>query len=324
MLICPGGGYGFVSDREAEVMALQFTAMGCHAAVLTYSTYPFKYPVQILEAAQAWKLIRDNAERWNVLSDKIIILGCSAGGHLAASYSLFCGEDFVTESVGMTADELRPAGMILCYPVITSGEFAHRDSFATLLGDDYNNLLGTELLEKVSLEKQVTEKTPPAFIWHTYTDNVVPVENSLLFASALRKHNVNCELHIFPDGGHGLGQDGGQSGTLDSHVKTKDQDGVQNDVAHRADDHGHHGEKGEALGGNEVIETDGEKHGYGLCLSHRHIGTVAPRIFKGIECGDRVGDNLGMVWVNLILVELEILQQIEIVVIEVSKTSVKF
>lgn len=205
VLICPGGGYGFVSDREAEVMALQFTAMGCHAAVLTYSTYPFKYPVQILEAAQAWKLIRDNAERWNVLSDKIIILGCSAGGHLAASYSLFCGEDFVTESVGMTADELRPAGMILCYPVITSGEFAHRDSFATLLGDDYNNLLGTELLEKVSLEKQVTEKTPPAFIWHTYTDNVVPVENSLLFASALRKHNVNCELHIFPDGGHGLG-----------------------------------------------------------------------------------------------------------------------
>ncbi len=205
VLICPGGGYGFVSDREAEVMALQFTAMGCHAAVLTYSTYPFRYPVQILEAAQAWKLIRNNAERWNVLSDKIIILGCSAGGHLAASYSLFCGEDFVTKSVGMTADELRPAGMILCYPVITSGEFAHRDSFATLLGDDYNNLLGTELLEKVSLEKQVTEKTPPAFIWHTYTDNVVPVENSLLFASALRKHNVNCELHIFPDGGHGLG-----------------------------------------------------------------------------------------------------------------------
>lgn len=205
VLICPGGGYGFVSDREAEVMALQFTAMGYHAAVLTYSTYPVRYPAQILEVAQAWRLIRENAEAWNVLSDKIVILGCSAGGHLAASYSLFCGEDFVTKSVGMTADKLRPAGMILCYPVITSGEFSHRDSFATLLGSDYDSLVGTELLEKVSLEKQVTEKTPPAFIWHTYTDNVVPVENSLLFASALRKHNVNCELHIFPDGGHGLG-----------------------------------------------------------------------------------------------------------------------
>lgn len=205
VLICPGGGYGFVSDREAEVMALQFTAMGYHAAVLTYSTYPVRYPTQILETAQAWKLIRDNSERWNVLPDKTVILGCSAGGHLAASYSLFCGEDFVTQSVGMTSDELRPAGMILCYPVITSGEFSHRDSFATLLGADYNNLLGTEILEKVSLEKQVTENAPPAIIWHTYTDNVVPVENSLLFASALRKHNVNCEMHIFPDGGHGLG-----------------------------------------------------------------------------------------------------------------------
>ncbi len=205
VLICPGGGYGFVSDREAEVMALQFTAMGYHAAVLTYSTYPVRYPAQILEVAQVWKLIRENAEEWNVLSDKTVILGCSAGGHLAASYSLFCGEDFVTKSVGLVADELRPAGMILCYPVITSGEFSHRDSFATLLGGDYESLVGTELLEKVSLEKQVTEKAPPAFIWHTYTDNVVPVENSLLLASALRKHNVNCELHIFPDGGHGLG-----------------------------------------------------------------------------------------------------------------------
>lgn len=204
VLICPGGGYGFVSDREAEVMALQFTAMGYHASVLSYSTCPVGYPVQILEVARAWKLIRENAERWNVLPDKIVILGCSAGGHLAASYSLFCGEDFVTRSVGLSADELRPAGMILCYPVITSGEFSHRDSFAALLGDDYDNLVGTELLKKVSLEKQVTEKAPPAFIWHTYTDNVVPVENSLLFASALRKHNVNCELHIFPDGGHGL------------------------------------------------------------------------------------------------------------------------
>lgn len=204
VLVCPGGGYGFVSDREAEVMALQFTAMGYHAAVLTYSTYPVRYPTQILETAQAWKILRENAEKWNVQPDKIVILGCSAGGHLAASYSLFCGEDFVTRSVGLSADELRPAGMILCYPVITSGEFAHRDSIATLLGDDYDKLAGTELFEKMSLENQVTEKAPPAFIWHTYTDNLVPVENSLLFAMALKKHNVNCELHIFPDGGHGL------------------------------------------------------------------------------------------------------------------------
>lgn len=205
ILICPGGGYEFVSDREAEVMALQFTAMGYHAAVLTYSVKPAVFPTQILETAQAWKIIRDNGEKWNVLSDKIIILGCSAGGHLAASYSLFCEEDFVVSSVGISADKLRPAGMILCYPVITSGKFAHQGSFAALLGSDYDKLTESEFMDKVSLEKQVTDNTPPAFIWHTYTDNVVPVENSLMFAAALREKNVNCELHIFPEGGHGLG-----------------------------------------------------------------------------------------------------------------------
>lgn len=205
ILICPGGGYEFVSDREAEVMALQFTAMGYHAAVLTYSVKPAVFPTQILETAQAWKIIRDNGEKWNVLSDKIIILGCSAGGHLAASYSLFCEEDFVVNSVGVSADKLRPAGMILCYPVITSGKFAHQGSFAALLGNDYDKLTESEFMDKVSLEKQVTDNAPPAFIWHTYTDNVVPVENSLMFAAALREKNVNCELHIFPEGGHGLG-----------------------------------------------------------------------------------------------------------------------
>lgn len=205
ILICPGGGYEFVSDRESEVMALQFTAMGYHAAVLTYSVKPAVFPTQILETAQAWKIIRYNAQKWNILPDKIVILGCSAGGHLAASYSLFCEEDPVVNSVGLSADELRPAGMVLCYPVITSGKFAHQGSFAVLLGNDYSKLAGTELMDKVSLEKQVTLETPPAFIWHTYADNVVPVENSLMFAAALREKNINCELHIFPEGGHGLG-----------------------------------------------------------------------------------------------------------------------
>jgi len=205
IFICPGGGYEFVSDREAEVMALQFTAMGYHAAVLTYSVKPAVFPTQILETAQAWQIIHRNSKKWNVLSDRMIILGCSAGGHLAASYSLFCEEDIVVSSVGISADELRPAGMILCYPVITSGKFAHQGSFEALLGNSYSKLTGSELMYKVSLEKQVTDKTPPAFIWHTYTDDIVPVENSLMFAAALREKNVNCELHIFPEGGHGLG-----------------------------------------------------------------------------------------------------------------------
>ena len=92
--------------------------------------------------------------------------------------------------------------MILCYPVISSGVYAHRGSFEALLGVPYGE--NREMLEKMSLEKQVTENTPPAFIWHTFTDNVVPSENSMLFAMALKEKGVNCELHIFPDGGHGL------------------------------------------------------------------------------------------------------------------------
>lgn len=205
VLICPGGGYRFVSAREAEVFALQFTAMGYHAAVLTYSVSPAVYPTQLLEMGAAWKLLRKYAGEWNILTNKIVVLGCSAGGHLAASYSVFHGEDFLTRATGLTEEELRPAGMILCYPVITSGEHAHRDSFAALLGCTDETLQASPLLEKVSLEKQVNAQTPPAFLWHTFTDDLVPVENSLLFATALRAENINTELHIFPEGGHGLG-----------------------------------------------------------------------------------------------------------------------
>lgn len=204
VLICPGGGYEFVSQKEGEPFAMRFAAMGYHTAVLTYSVRPSVYPAQILETAQAVKIIRENAECWNVQPDRLIIVGCSAGGHLAASYSLFCGENFVTESTGLTYQQLRPAGMILCYPVISSGQFAHRGSFEALLGKSYGELSGDPLLEKMSLENHVTESTPPAFIWHTFTDNLVPVENSLLFAKAMAEKKVPCELHIFPDGGHGL------------------------------------------------------------------------------------------------------------------------
>lgn len=204
ILICPGGGYRFVSDREGEVLALQFSAMGYHTGVLTYSVAPAVYPVQLKETALAFSIIQKNAQSWNVLGDRIVIAGCSAGGHLAASYSLFYQEELVCGETGLAPEKLRPAGMILSYPVISSGEFAHQDSFAALLGDSYEHLKSNSLFGKLSLETQVTSDTPPAFLWHTFTDNLVPVENSLLFAMALRRVDVPTELHIFPAGGHGL------------------------------------------------------------------------------------------------------------------------
>lgn len=204
VLVCPGGAYAYTSPREAEVFAMQFLSMGCHAAVLKYSCAPAVYPTALTELATAVKLVRENAESWNV--DNIIVLGCSAGGHLAASMGVFWQEDFLAEAVGLKQEQkelLRPDGLILCYPVITSGEFAHRGSMENLLGPDRCNDAGW--LEKMSLEKHVTGNVPKTFIWHTYTDGSVPVENSLMFVSALRKARVNAEFHMYPVGGHGLG-----------------------------------------------------------------------------------------------------------------------
>lgn len=210
VLICPGGGYSRTSDREAESIALQFLAMGYHAAVLRYSCAPAKFPTALLELASALVLVRGNAEEWHVDADKIIVQGCSAGGHLAASLGMLWDEDFLADGIGLEGPDrelLRPNGMILCYPVITSGEFAHKDSFENLLGYavERSELARKEILmEKLSLENQVSEKTPTTFIWHTFEDQTVPVENSLLLVSALRKHGIPTEFHMYSKGEHGL------------------------------------------------------------------------------------------------------------------------
>lgn len=216
ILMCPGGGYELTSDREAEPMAVRFLAMGYHVAVLRYSCVPAVYPAALLELAMAMKIVHEYSREWNVDEDKIFVEGCSAGGHLAASLGMFWHEKWLADKTGVTNEILKPAGMILCYPVITSGEFAHRRSFENLLHGQYTE----EMLERVSLEKQVTEHTPQAFIWHTYTDNAVPVENSLLLIQAMRKCNISVEFHMYPIGSHGLA-------TCDRQSMTPEGDGVQ-------------------------------------------------------------------------------------------------
>ena len=203
VLICPGGGYGMVSDRENEPIALAFLAMGYNAFVLRYSTADLndeKYPTQLLESSAALAYIRRNCEKYHVKSDCISVCGFSAGGHMAAMLGTLWNEDVVTERLGIEFGENRPDGMILSYPVITGGEFAHRGSFEKLLGENSEK----DLLFKCSLENSVGDHTPPAFIWHTLTDGSVPVENSFIFAGALKKANIPFELHIYPDGPHGL------------------------------------------------------------------------------------------------------------------------
>ena len=203
VLICPGGGYGMVSDRENEPIALAFLSLGYNAFVLRYSTADMneeKYPTQLLESSAALAYIRRNCEKYHVKSDSIAVCGFSAGGHMAAMLGTLWNEDVVIERLGIEFGENRPDGMILAYPVITSGEFAHRGSFNNLIGDPQSE----KLLYKLSLENSVGEHTPPAFIWHTLTDQSVPVENSLIFATAMKNANIPFELHIYPDGPHGL------------------------------------------------------------------------------------------------------------------------
>ncbi|WP_197276412.1 alpha/beta hydrolase [Bacillus sp. JCM 19034] len=130
---------------------------------------------------------------------KIIVVGFSAGGHLAASLGVFWAKPFLAEQVGLPSEQLQPNGLLLSYPVITSGNYAHKGSFKALLGDKHK-----ELLEQVSLEKHVSEQTPATFLWHTYTDEAVPVQNSFMFAQALLENRIPLEMHIYPKGIHGL------------------------------------------------------------------------------------------------------------------------
>jgi len=201
IIICPGGGYGFTSDREAEPVALSFLSANYNVFVLRYSVAPARYPQALLELSATVAWVRRNAEKYHVDLEKIAVCGFSAGGHLAGCLGVFWNESFIREKLSITEGENRPNAMILAYPVITAGEQAHRGSFENLLGQEASNV---NFLNKLSLEKQVNDKTPPAFIWHTFNDRTVPVENALLMAEAMTKQGIAFELHIYPEGPHGL------------------------------------------------------------------------------------------------------------------------
>lgn len=200
VIVIPGGGYSRRSDREREPVAMRFLAMGYHALILDYSVSPSRFPVSLRELALAVALVREHAEEWHVDPEGIFVCGFSAGGHLACSLGTYWQDPLAWEAVGKTAEAVRPSGLILCYPVITAGEYCHPGSFVELLGPDALQ----EARDAASLELHVTGQMPPVFLWHTVEDGSVPVENSLLLASALRKSGVEFELHIYPHGVHGL------------------------------------------------------------------------------------------------------------------------
>ncbi len=199
MIVCPGGAYCFCSKREAEPIGVHFLSKGFNVFIMNYSVTPNKFPTQLREIAAVTEIIYANADAWNCNTEKIAIIGFSAGGHLAAHYS----NAYDCKEVREVFPESKPVNAsILCYPVITGeAEHSHKESFFNLLGKQE---LSQEDLERFSCERLVSDKTPPTFLWHTAEDDCVPVMNSILYASALDKYKIPFELHVYPFGPHGL------------------------------------------------------------------------------------------------------------------------
>jgi acetyl esterase/lipase len=196
LIILPGGGYGMLAEHEGKGYAEHFCRAGIACFVVSYrlGSKGFRHPAMLEDALAAIETVRSMAAEFQIDPHRIGIMGSSAGGHLAA-HTLVAWNKYKSDV------SLRPDFGILCYPVITSGEHAHKGSFNNLAGNDAS----ATLLHELSCEKHVTAETPPCFIWHTAQDAGVPAENSMIFASALRKHKVPFELHVYTTGRHGLG-----------------------------------------------------------------------------------------------------------------------
>lgn len=200
MVVFPGGGYANRAEHEGKGYAEWLNSVGMAAFVVDYRVAPYRYPAPQLDAQRAVRLARHLSSTYGYAPDKIGVMGSSAGGHLAGSEALRYG------TFGYETDEIdkisaRPDFMILCYGVLTLGQFTHAGSRENLLGTSPD----PALVQSLSLPEAVTADAPAAFLWHTADDPAVPVENSLQMAAALHACGVECELHVFRTGPHGLG-----------------------------------------------------------------------------------------------------------------------
>ncbi len=208
VLILPGGGYDHLADHEGANVAKRLNEKGISAFVLYYRIAPYAHPIQLWDSKRAMRYIRYNADRYNIYADKIGIMGFSAGAHLAGLTTEFYDKYDYEAIDGADALSARPDALCLCYPVISlTKPVSHFRS-----GD--NLCMGSEELKyDFSLENSVREDMPPVFIWHTVGDKGVDCRNSIEMASALKEKGCVFELHIFPDGKHGIDLAEGIRGT---------------------------------------------------------------------------------------------------------------
>lgn len=203
MVICPGGGYAHLAPHEGNDYALWLNQHGVTCFVLKYrlGSSGYHHPAMLNDAARAIRWVRAHADEYKIDPKRVGIMGSSAGGHLAATILTHFDSGDTNATDVIERQSSRPDIGILCYAVISLGEFTHKGSRENLLGADP----APELVQLLSNELQVTTNTPPCFIWTTFEDKTVPMENSLLFAEALRKKHVPFDFHVYQKGGHGMG-----------------------------------------------------------------------------------------------------------------------
>jgi len=203
MIICPGGGYSHLAAHEGNDYALWLNQHGVTCFVLKYrlGANGYRHPSELQDAARALRMVRARAGEWNIDPKHIGIMGSSAGGHVASTLMTHFDSGDTNSTDVIEQQSSRPDIGILCYPVITMGEFAHGGSKGLILGKDPS----PELVQETSSELHVETNTPPCFIWTTSEDKTVPPENTLMFGAALRKSHVPFDLHIYQKGGHGMG-----------------------------------------------------------------------------------------------------------------------
>lgn len=196
VLIIPGGGYCFVSDREAEPIAFRLLAKGFVPFVLRYSITPHAFPTQLREAAMAMRYIREHAEEYAIDPSMVAAIGFSAGGHLCGTLGTMydCPE---LVCIG-TPEQIRPDALCLSYPVTLDWGATHEETMDTVSGHD------PALRQRLSLDTQVRPDMPPTFLWHTRDDDLVPVRNSIILAQVMDEKGVDFALHIYRHGWHGL------------------------------------------------------------------------------------------------------------------------
>jgi acetyl esterase/lipase len=204
VLIAPGGGYGHLAmNHEGRQVANWFNAMGISAFVLKYRLGPrYRHPIELGDAQRALRLLRFRATEFQLDPNRLGMMGFSAGGHLAATAATHFDHGNGQANDPIDRMDCRPDFVILAYPVISfQPAITHPGSVGNLLGEKPD----PRLVDDLSNELRVTAQTPPTFLFHTSTDPVVPVANSLHFYEALRKAQVPVELHIFEVGPHGVG-----------------------------------------------------------------------------------------------------------------------